>query len=276
MTPQEFIETAPLYTTIELVDFSPPDSITRMCTPCKKDTTWNRITGLKAFKVETQPAITFEATGYTCALCRKNSFAVFYQKMDWTQGRKTTGNPASPYVETFFYKAVRKIGQVPPQQIEIPAELGDRLGSTAGHYKKALICREQNYGIGAMAYLRRVVDENTDELIDVMAELLQTFNVDPKDIGALLDAKKKTQFEEKMKVAAELIPDAVKPGGVNPLGQLYKHTSVGLHGKTDDECIAIFDDLKADFEYVFRNLHLQAEERRQFARRVQERAGKKV
>jgi hypothetical protein len=92
----------------------------------------------------------------------------------------------------------------------------------------------------------------------------------------LLKAKKEVRFEDKMKVAAELIPEAVKPGGVNPLGQLYKHTSVGLHAKTDDECIAIFDDLKADFEYVFRNLHLQAEERREFAKRVQERAGKKV
>jgi hypothetical protein len=127
-----------------------------------------------------------------------------------------------------------------------------------------------------MAYLRRVVDEKTDELIDVMAELSRTFGVEEKEISNLLKAKKEVRFEDKMKVAAELIPEAVKPGGVNPLGQLYKHTSVGLHAKTDDECIAIFDDLKADFEYVFRNLHLQAEERREFAKRVQERAGKKV
>jgi len=61
---------------------------------------------------------------------------------------------------------------------------------------------------------------------------------------------------------------------VNPLGQLYKHMSIGLHGKSDEECIAIFDDLKTDFEYVFRNLHLQAKERSEFARRVQLRAGR--
>jgi hypothetical protein len=127
-----------------------------------------------------------------------------------------------------------------------------------------------------MAYLRRVVDEKTDELIDVMAELSRTYNVDPKEIADLLNAKKEIRYEDKMKVAAELIPEAVKPGGVNPLAQIYKLTSVGLHGKTDDDCIAIFDDLKDDFEYVFRNLHLQAEERREFAKRVQERAGKKI
>jgi hypothetical protein len=72
------------------------------------------------------------------------------------------------------------------------------------------------------------------------------------------------------------LPSALRPGGINPVGQLYIHLSFGLHGKTDDECIAIFDDLKTDFEYVFRNLHVQAEERRDFTQRVQERAGKKV
>jgi hypothetical protein len=39
--------------------------------------------------------------------------------------------------------------------------------------------------------------------------------------------------------------------------------------------IAIFDDLKADFEYVFRNLHVQAQDRREFAQRVKERATRK-
>jgi hypothetical protein len=127
-----------------------------------------------------------------------------------------------------------------------------------------------------MAYLRRVVDEKTDELIDVMVDLAQTYNVGEKEIASLLGTKTEVRYEDKLKVASELVPEALKPGGVNPLGQLYKHTSVGLHGKTDDECIATFDDLKVDFEYIFRNLHLQAKERREFAQRVQERAGKKL
>jgi hypothetical protein len=86
--------------------------------------------------------------------------------------------------------------------------------------------------------------------------------------------KKKLRYEDKMRVAAELVPASLRPDGVNPLGQLYQHTSLGLHGKSDDECVAISEDLKADFEYVFCNLHLRAEERREFAKRAQERAGK--
>jgi len=196
---------------------------------------------------------------------RRDSLAVFYELLNWSQIHGSS---------QWRHRAVRKIGQVPPQEIKISAELNDRLGSSSGHYKKALISRAQSYGIAAMAYLRRVVDEKTDELIDVMAELSRTYNVDDKEIRDLLKVKTEIRYEEKLKIASELIPAAVRPGGVNPLGQLYKLTSVGLHGKSDDECIAIFDELKADFEYIFRNLHLQAEERREFARRMQNRAGK--
>jgi len=270
MTAQEFVEKAPLYTRVEIEDFSPPSSVTRMCSQpsCRKETTWlQSSTAEIAFK-ELSPAIRFKSAGYMCVLCRQASFAIAYELLNWVE------NPKSPYSpKHWHHTAVRKIGQIPPQEIELPAEMNDRLGSTAGHYKKALICRGQNYGIGAMAYLRRVIDEKTDDLIDVMAELSEAYNVPGGKIEKLLEAKKEVRYEEKLKIASELIPDAIQPSGVNPLGQLYRHTSIGLHGKTDDECVAIFDDLKDDFEYIFRNLHLQAEEQRQFVKRVQQRAG---
>lgn len=240
-----------------------------MCTHtnCKRETSWQKGDQLQWDIRGTNPKISIRTVGYTCGLCHGNSFAVVYELLNWSH------HPQSGNI--WCHTAVRKIGQLPPQEIEIPAELMDRLGSTAGHYKKALISREQNYGIAAMAYLRRVVDEKTDDLIDVMADLSQTHNIGEKEIADLLGAKKQIRYEEKLKVATELIPEALRPEGVNPLGQLYQHTSAGLHGKTDDECVAIFDDLKADFEYVFRNLHLQAKERREFAKRVQMRAGAK-
>jgi hypothetical protein len=122
----------------------------------------------------------------------------------------------------------------------------------------------------------RIVEEKTDELIDVVVELAQTYRLDQKTIESLRKAKEKVRYEDKLSVASELMPEALRPGGVDPVGQLYTHLSVGLHGKTDDECIAIFDDLKADFEYVFRNLHVQAQERREFTQRVQERAGRSL
>jgi hypothetical protein len=262
-TPQEFVEQWPLYTKASILGFEPPKSITRMCEKCGKETTWSLRAadpvGYQTF------AITCDTAGYTCVLCDDLSLLVIYRNSDW----KETKSRGSYAHHTTF-----KIGQVPPQSIDIPNDLEKRLGATATYYKQALICLSQNFGIGAVAYMRRVVEEKTDELIDVVVELAQTYNADPKIVESLVQAKTRVRYEDKLQVASELIPEALRPGSVNPLGQLYTHLSVGVHGKTDDECVAIFDDLRADFEYVFRNLHVQAKERHEFSERVQSRAGK--
>lgn len=265
MTPQEFIENAPLYTRVAIKSFSSPQSITRICSSpgCKKATTWQR-SDLEDHTLQVaNPEIRFDAVSYTCVLCGANSLGVIYQKLEW----QNVG-------ATWHYAAVRKIGQIPAADTQIASGLAERLGNSAGHYKKALICREQNYGIAAMAYLRRVVDEKTDELIDVMVELARTYDIDEKIAAQLIATKNEVRYDAKLEVASQLVPQALRPGGSNPLGQLYKHASIGLHDKSDEECIVIFDDVKADFEYVFSNLHLQAEERRAFAERVTRRAGK--
>jgi len=264
MTNQEFIENAPLYTRIPISSFIPPASIMRMCenSKCKRETTWFKIGNLRTILEGARPDIDLQHVGYECGLCKGNSMGVVYELLEWSPG-----GPSQ-----YSYKAVRKIGQVPPASISVPPALTERLGTSAPYFRNALICRNSNFGIGAMSYLRRVVDEQTDNLIDVMADLSRTFSVPEEDIEKLLAAKNEVQYKEKLSVAAELIPVALRPGGVNPLGQLYKHTSIGLHNKTDEECIVIFDDLRLDFEYIFTNLHLQAEERRQFVNRMIKRA----
>jgi hypothetical protein len=206
MNPREFIESAPLYTRIGLVGFSPPDSITRMCTnaKCRRETTWSQDTQVRIDITETHPDIRFRIAAYSCVLCSQNCVAIIYELLSWTESFKGSNQ--------WRYTAVRKIGQVPEQAIDVPSELNDRLGSAAGHYKKALICREQNYGIGAMAYLRRVVDEKTDELIDVMVELSRTYNVDDGDVARSLGAKSEIRYDSKLQVAVDLIPDALRPG----------------------------------------------------------------
>lgn len=265
MTPQEFIENAPLYARVPIRDFAPPASITRMCSnvECRRETTWFETGNVRTTIRGAEPRIDVHYAAYECGLCRHNSLGVIYELLDWSTDNGTI----------YFHKAVRKVGQVPALDIAIAAELADRLGASVGYYRNALICRQHSYGIAAMAYMRRVVDEHTDNLIDVMVDLARTGSVSEDEIAKLVAAKAQGQYREKLKTASELLPLALKPGGVNPLGQLYKHASIGLHSKTDEECIAIFDELRADFEYVFRNLHLQAEERRQFAARIQRRAG---
>jgi hypothetical protein len=205
----EFVETAPLYTRTEIIDFSPPDSITRMCTntKCKKETTWSKDPEVRIDLDEAHPGISFRAVAYSCVLCNRQSFAIIYELLNWSAGAKGTTH--------YHHTAVRKIGQVPQPMIDVPAELNDRLASTALYYRRALVCREQGYGIAAMAYLRRVVDEKTDELIDVMVELSRTFGVEDEEIDRLLRVKVVSRFDAKLQEAADLIPVALRPGGLS-------------------------------------------------------------
>jgi hypothetical protein len=66
-----------------------------------------------------------------------------------------------------------------------------------------------------MAYLQRVVDENTDELIEVMSDLARTSNAGEAEVLDLLKAKKEVRYEEKLRAAAEPVPATLRPGGVN-------------------------------------------------------------
>jgi hypothetical protein len=132
-TVQEFIERWPLYTRADIVDFAPPESITRMCggADCKRETTWffNQTVEVA---MPTGSVIEFSAVGYTCGLCKKNSLVVVYRLLNWTE---TKGS------QFWSHKAVQKIGQIPAPTIEIPPQLAERLLQTATYYKNALVCR---------------------------------------------------------------------------------------------------------------------------------------
>jgi len=274
-TPQEFIEGWPLYTRADIVDFDAPKAISRKCNgDCKKETTWS-LGNRSLAKSGVGDHADFYVVSYTCDLCGERTLTVMYRKLDWHRKPELAPAPVGYFsINEWQHGAVQKVGQIPPPSIAIPSELQKRLGPTAVYYKQGVLCRSQNLGIAAVAYMRRVIEEKTEELVDVVVELARTYGVEAKAIEGLLAAKKKVRYEEKLQVASEVIPEAMRPGGVNPIGQLYIHLSIGTHGKTDDECVAIFDDLRQDFEYVFRNLHAQAKERREFVQRVQSRAGK--
>jgi hypothetical protein len=65
--------------------------------------------------------------------------------------------------------------------------------------------------------------------------------------------------------AAKLLPPHLRPEAKpNPIDKLHDLTSDGLHSKSEEECIDIFDKARKVFEYVFGNLQVQIEEARAF------------
>ena len=63
----------------------------------------------------------------------------------------------------------------------------------------------------------------------------------------------------KLRIAAKVLSRHLNPQGTNPLDALHDLASDGIHDRSEDECLAIFDRCKAAFEYVFRELDVQAE-----------------
>lgn len=166
------------------------------------------------------------------------------------------------------------VGQVPKPSTTISRTLKNHLGQDAEIYRKGLICRNEGFGIGAVSYIRRVVENKTNELIDVIADLATAEGLSPDQAEKLRSAKDNKAYDKKLEVAAPLVPASLRPGDVNPLGELHRLLSLGLHGRTEEECLQIADDTREIFEYVFERLRAQIDAHRSFKDRVTKIAGK--
>ncbi len=158
MTQEEFIEKSPLYTQYGSERYDPPASVSLSCSTCAKETTWGQVNDHDLYNT---CGLTGHIVTYRCGLCEKHRVTVVIRQFNSSGKGK-----------------VQKIGQFPAQSIEIASDLEKRLGSDAALYKNALICRNTNFGIELMAYLRRVVENKTNDLIEVLAEQAESYDVD--------------------------------------------------------------------------------------------------
>jgi hypothetical protein len=256
-TRESFIEEWPLYAQCEIEDFYPPDNISLHCVHCAKETTWAvdklgrlyEITGLGGYYVS-----------YICQLCQEQGVAMFLRRI--AVGTEDTG--------------IQKIGQFPPQSINIPADVDQRLGDDAELYKNALVCRNHNFGIGALAYMRRVVENKTNELIEVVAAQAESYGVESAILVKIRAAKNdKIPYDERLRIASEAIPTHMKPDGANPLAAIYGLLSDGMHAKSDQECLMIADEIRDVFEYVFARLRAEIEDRNSMVEKVKKLVGRR-
>jgi hypothetical protein len=65
--------------------------------------------------------------------------------------------------------------------------------------------------------------------------------------------------------AAELLPAHLRPEGLpNPLDVLHDLFSDGLHARSEEECVDVFDRCRITLDYLFANLRPQLKEERAF------------
>lgn len=258
MTPSEelksFLEAAPLYRKCKLessteilqgIDFKLPPMISIPCPECDQSTNW-RITTNAERRIGGSAA-----AEYQCANCKKS--AVRYFLLTSVAGTEFE---------------IQKVGQDPPKETMPSKELKMALGAHLQLYVKGMTCRHHSFGIGAHAYFRRLIEETTDDMLDALTEALREAKADPSAIEKVAEAKNSKWFEDKVKLASEVFPEHLRPGGHNPFKLLHSLLSRGVHSYSDDECLDVADDMIWIVEYVFKELKSQGMDRRAYAERM--------
>ena len=284
---EDFITKSPLFVSIKVDGFEPPKRISFDCDSvgCGKGTTWYMVDDpLPLGKQDATQGVVVDwnlkSVSYKCAKCGKSSLSVVYREMKTeTRQIKFRGDiapiplrtPPQPTTKKVIVQ-VMKVGQYPEPSIVIPEALEKNLGKdSATLYRKALICRKGGYGLAAAGYIRRVVEDKTNELIEVVAKLAESEGVEANvvaSIRAVGNSADYTPYEEKLKIASAVYPDSLKAGSINPLQVLFKLVSEGIHSKSEEECIKIAEETDEVFQYVFTNLKAQMEVKKAFLEKV--------
>ena len=159
-----------------------------------------------------------------------------------------------------------KIGQYPELEERIPESLVKALDQAdLKLYKNAIRMRNFNLGIAAVAYLRRIVENKMADMLEILHETALSHNASAEVLKLHEEMKKEKRFATKIEYAGDLLPASLRPAGKpNPMAILHELASDGIHAKSDEECVDIFDRCRAIFEYVFGKMKIEVEEAKKF------------
>jgi hypothetical protein len=243
-----FLATGPLYvrftvseSTKELNDL--PRTIELHCATCGKPQTFEEY-ALRAPRSSASDRGWGQIVGYMCRNCKKTRQVYMYV---WN--------------ESGFWK----VGQTPELQEDIHTKLKKALGDSLVLYRKAVRSRSFGFGIGAVSYLRRIIEDTTDALMDLLKEdKWDSWNeAERQDFE---NARATYQYSQKIQYAAEkILPPSAFASGRDSFTALHDVTSSGLHGKTEEQCIALFDRCNLIFTRTFQMLYEHKRERDEFA-----------
>ena len=162
---------------------------------------------------------------------------------------------------------IMKVGQHPPLERSPTPELAALMTpEDKTLYRNALTCRNSNFGLGGVAYLRRVVENRMNDLIDLVVDTARALGDDSPALARAEELKADKRFTAKVEFATPLVPKTLVKGGHNPMAELHDLASEAVHSRSEDECTETFDKSKLAFEYLIKNLEVSRDEAEQFVR----------
>lgn len=197
---------------------------------------------------------TLEAARYRCVCSYEYRFFIVYERSHEREEMfvPSGGAPGNDWIY-FEVGTAAKMGQWPPPSDRISKRLEKRLGEEAAYYRTAIRLRNFNAGLGAMSYMRRVVEHTVRELLSITAEEAkrQGISIDMDEFNAVVQSH---SFDKKFEYAKQLLPAELIPGGHDPLNKLHAVCSLGVHELTEEQGVMLFDETRDIFEYFFEAL----------------------
>jgi len=267
---RDFIEHYPLYKHI-LLDPPPNkehfeiEAATLFCANCRGDRTFRK-TESRTFRIPFPGGGGYEETRYLmdgvypiqleCQDCKyQNYYFMIRVFVDWETGEKS---------------GLMKVGQWPMWLPAIAKDITDELGADAALYRKALRNMNEGYGIGACAYLRRLIEQYINPLLQLLYDIKQEEGADERELTGIKAAIESKDFTRKSAFAAEIAPASVLVKGTNPLKKLHDLLSESLHAHSEDEAMNIALQLSKTVEFVIRRLRTRYEEQKSYAETMKE------
>jgi hypothetical protein len=165
---------------------------------------------------------------YLCSNCQTN------QKHFSVQVRKGDRNGGQIY----------KYGEEPAFGPPTPPRLIRLFQGDEDLFFKGRRCESQGLGIGAFVYYRRIVESHKKQIFEQIIKVAEEVGIPKDQVATLKRANEEIQFSRAVEAVKDAFPATLLIKGQNPLTLLHGALSSHLHEKSDDECLALAQDVR--------------------------------
>jgi len=166
---------------------------------------------------------------YSCANCRTHSkiFAIMARwNTDIDEGEAI------------------KVGEWPPFGPKVSARVISILGENKDLFLMGRRAEIQGLGIGALAYYRKVIENQKDHIIDELLRVVRRTGSPEPYIEKLKSAKMEKRFKEAVELISDALPQALLINGYNPLALLDQAISKGSYAHNDTDALKLATALR--------------------------------
>jgi hypothetical protein len=137
-----------------------------------------------------------------------------------------------------------KVGEWPPFGPKVSTRVISILGENKDLFLMGRRSEVQGLGIGALAYYRKVIDNQKDAIIDEIIRVVRRTGSSESHIAKLKSAKMEKTFKDAVELIGDALPQALLINGYNPLALLDQAIRKGSYVNNDTDALQLATALR--------------------------------